>query len=104
MLCIIYRFSQRNKLDVANWENKHQAWIGLWNQRDQLVKTDNRPHNERLYEKHLGCLAKRCQLKLKPGWTRENCTKLVEDDPNEGEDSYVAAFNMGVRDKLWDST
>ncbi|KAE8815637.1 hypothetical protein D1007_07116 [Hordeum vulgare] len=89
-------YSRRNNHDISNWANKQHRWIVLWNQRDTLVDLENRPHNESAYQKYLVWYGQRYQLKLKPGWTREEWSELVPEDPSAAEGYH--AFNMVVRE------
>ncbi|XBI82366.1 hypothetical protein VPH35_091066 [Triticum aestivum] len=48
----LHRFDRRNNQDISDWANKHRAWIEIWNQRDTLVQSENRPHNQSAYQKY----------------------------------------------------
>ena len=79
-----------------DWANKHRTWIQIWNQRDTLVESENRPHNQSAYQKYRVRYAHRYRLKLKPGWTHEEWSELVSEDP-ETTEGY-RTFNTAVRD------
>ncbi|KAE8799953.1 hypothetical protein D1007_24574 [Hordeum vulgare] len=66
------------------------------NQRETLIDKENRPHNDSAYQKYLVWYAERYRLKLKPGWTREEWSELVSEDPSAAEGYH--AFNMAVRE------
>jgi hypothetical protein len=68
----------------------------MWNQRETLLESENRPHNESAYQKYLLWYGKRYRLKLKPGWTQEEWSELVSEDPSTAEGYH--AFNMAVRE------
>ncbi|KAI4999081.1 hypothetical protein ZWY2020_059834 [Hordeum vulgare] len=92
----LHGYSRRNNQDISDWANKHHHWITLWNQRNTLVDSENRPHNESAYQKYLVWYGQRYWLKLKPGWTREEWSELVSEDPSAAEGYH--AFNMVVRE------
>ncbi|KAM3346344.1 hypothetical protein ACQJBY_020741 [Aegilops geniculata] len=92
----LHRFDQRNNQDISDWANKHRAWIEIWNQRDTLVQSENRPHNQSAYQKYQVWYADRYRLKLKPGWTHEEWSELVSEDPETAEGYHT--FNSAVRD------
>uniref|UniRef100_A0A8I7BB60 Aminotransferase-like plant mobile domain-containing protein n=1 Tax=Hordeum vulgare subsp. vulgare TaxID=112509 RepID=A0A8I7BB60_HORVV len=69
----LHRFIQRNNQDILDWANKHHQWIVMWNRRETLVESENRPHNDSAYQKYLVWYGQRYRLKLKPGWTQEEC-------------------------------
>ncbi|XP_037432549.1 serine/threonine-protein phosphatase 7 long form homolog [Triticum dicoccoides] len=92
----LHRFDRRNNQDISDWANKHRAWIEIWNQRDALVQSENRPHNQSAYQKYQVWYADRYRLKLKPGWTHEEWSELVSEDPETAEGYHT--FNTAVRD------
>ncbi|XP_044392128.1 serine/threonine-protein phosphatase 7 long form homolog [Triticum aestivum] len=92
----LHRFDRRNNQDISDWANKHRAWIEIWNQRDTLVQSENRPHNQSAYQKYQVWYADRYRLKLKPGWTHEEWSELVSEDPETAEGYHT--FNTAVRD------
>ncbi|XBI75230.1 hypothetical protein VPH35_068626 [Triticum aestivum] len=92
----LHRFDRRNNQDISNWANKHRAWIEIWNQRDTLVQSENRPHNQSAYQKYQVWYADRYRLKLKPGWTHEEWSELVSEDPETAEGYHT--FNTAMRD------
>ncbi|XBI85516.1 hypothetical protein VPH35_093652 [Triticum aestivum] len=92
----LHRFDRRNNQDISDWANKHRAWIEIWNQRDTLVQSENRPHNQSAYQKYQVWYADRYRLKLKPGWTHEEWSELVSEDPETAQGYQT--FNMAVRD------
>ncbi|KAI5006669.1 hypothetical protein ZWY2020_033912 [Hordeum vulgare] len=92
----LHGYSRRNNQDISDWTNKHHHWIALWNQRDTLVDSENRPHNESVYQEYLVWYGQRYRLKLKPGWTREEWSELVSEDPSAAEGYH--ALNMTVRE------
>ncbi|KAE8810345.1 hypothetical protein D1007_12929 [Hordeum vulgare] len=71
----LHRFSRRNNQDISDWVNKHNHWIVMWNQRETLVESDNRPHNDSAYQKYLVWYGQRYWLKLKPGYGPSWCQK-----------------------------
>ncbi|XBI62520.1 hypothetical protein VPH35_043120 [Triticum aestivum] len=92
----LHRFDRRNNQDISDWANKHRAWIEIWNQRDTLVQSENRPQNQSAYQKYQVWYADRYRLKLKPGWTHEEWSELVSEDPETAEGYHT--FNTAVRD------
>ncbi|SPT21044.1 unnamed protein product [Triticum aestivum] len=92
----LHRFDRRNNQDISDWANKHRTWIQIWNQRDTLVESENRPHNQSTYQKYQVRYADRYRLKLKPGWTHEEWSELVSEDPETAEGYHT--FNRAVRD------
>ncbi|KAM3273529.1 hypothetical protein ACQJBY_043019 [Aegilops geniculata] len=92
----LHRFDRRNNQDISDWANKHRAWIEIWNQRDTLVQSENRPHNQLAYQKYQVWYADRYRLKLKPGWTHDEWSELVSEDPETAEGYHT--FNTVVRD------
>ncbi|KAE8774754.1 Alpha-L-arabinofuranosidase 1 [Hordeum vulgare] len=89
----LHWYSRRNSQDIPDWAAKHQMWIAMWNQRGKLIEKEDRPHNDSAYQKYLVWYAERYRLKLKPGWTREEWSELVSEDPSVAEGYH--AFNMG---------
>ncbi|KAE8817511.1 hypothetical protein D1007_04944 [Hordeum vulgare] len=61
-----------------------------------LIDKENRPHNNSAYPNYLVWYVERYRLKLKPGWTREEWSELVSEDPSAVEGYH--AFNMAVRE------
>ncbi|KAI4997490.1 hypothetical protein ZWY2020_052832 [Hordeum vulgare] len=92
----LHGLSRRNNQDISDWAAKHQTWIAMWNQRVTLIDKENRPHNDSAYQKYLVWYAERYRLNLKPGWTREEWSELVSEDPYAAEGYH--AFNMAVRE------
>ncbi|KAE8807655.1 Alpha-L-arabinofuranosidase 1 [Hordeum vulgare] len=72
--------------------NKHHNWIALWNQKEKLVESENRPHNDSSYQKYLVWYGQHYLLKLKPGWTKEEWSELVSKDRSTAEGYHD--FNM----------
>ncbi|KAI5006248.1 hypothetical protein ZWY2020_033491, partial [Hordeum vulgare] len=108
----LHRYTRRNNRDISDWAAKHQTWIPMWNQRERSIEKEDRPHNDSAYEKYLVWYAEHYSplsknsvssvnpliprgLKLKPGWTTEEWSKLVSEDPSATEGYH--AFNMDVR-------
>ncbi|KAE8766615.1 hypothetical protein D1007_62135 [Hordeum vulgare] len=94
----LHRFSRRNNQDISDWANKHNHWIVMWNQRETLVESENRPHNNSTDQKYLVWYGQRYRLKVKPGWTQEEWSELVSEDPSVAEGYH--AFNMVVRETV----
>uniref|UniRef100_A0A8I6XK51 Aminotransferase-like plant mobile domain-containing protein n=1 Tax=Hordeum vulgare subsp. vulgare TaxID=112509 RepID=A0A8I6XK51_HORVV len=92
----LHWFSRRSNHDISDWVNKHHHSIALWNQRETLVESENRPHNDSAYKKYLVWYGEHYRLKLKPGWNREEWSQLVSEDPSAAEGYH--AFNMVVRE------
>uniref|UniRef100_A0A8I6Z5S1 Aminotransferase-like plant mobile domain-containing protein n=1 Tax=Hordeum vulgare subsp. vulgare TaxID=112509 RepID=A0A8I6Z5S1_HORVV len=92
----LHRYSRRNNQDISDWAAKHQSWIAMWNQRERLIEKVDRPHNDSAYEEYLVWYAEHYRLKLKPGWTREEWSELVSEDPSAAEGYH--AFNLAVRE------
>ncbi|XP_044985354.1 serine/threonine-protein phosphatase 7 long form homolog [Hordeum vulgare subsp. vulgare] len=92
----LHGFSRRNNQDTSDWAAKHHHRISMWNQRATLIDKENRPHNDSAYQNYLVWYAERYRLKLKPGWTREEWSELVSEDPYAAEGYH--AFNMVVRE------
>uniref|UniRef100_A0A8I7B4D5 Aminotransferase-like plant mobile domain-containing protein n=1 Tax=Hordeum vulgare subsp. vulgare TaxID=112509 RepID=A0A8I7B4D5_HORVV len=92
----LHRYSRRNNQDISDWAVKHQSWIAMWNQRERLIEKEDRSHNDSAYQEYLVWYAERYRLKLKPGWTREEWSELVSEDPSAAEGYH--AFNMDVRE------
>ncbi|XBH86018.1 hypothetical protein VPH35_073781 [Triticum aestivum] len=92
----LHRFDRRNNQDISDWANKHRAWIEIRNQGDTLVQSENRPHNQSAYQKYQVWYADRYGLKLKPGWTHEEWSELVSEDPETAQGYQT--FNTAVRD------
>ncbi|KAI5004123.1 hypothetical protein ZWY2020_031366 [Hordeum vulgare] len=92
----LHPFSRRNNEDISYWANKHHRWIEMWNQRQTLLESENRTHNDLAYQKYLVWYEQRYRLKLKLGWTQEEWSELVSKDPSVAEGYH--AFNMGVRE------
>ncbi|KAI4977025.1 hypothetical protein ZWY2020_050632 [Hordeum vulgare] len=85
-----------NNQDLSDWAAKHQTCISMWNQRETLIDKENKPHNDSAYQKYLVWYVERYRLKLKPGWTRQEWSELVSEDPSAAEGYH--AFNMVVRE------
>ncbi|KAE8800096.1 hypothetical protein D1007_24378 [Hordeum vulgare] len=85
----LHRFSRRNDHYILDWANKHDHWIAMWNQRETFVELENRPHNDSAYQKYLVWYGQRYRLKLKPGWTQEEWSELVLEDPSFVEGQRV---------------
>ena len=64
----------------------------MWNERAMLIDLENIPHNDSAYQEYLVWYPKRYRMKLKPGWTREEWSELVSEDPSAAEGYH--AFNM----------
>ncbi|KAE8772606.1 hypothetical protein D1007_55371 [Hordeum vulgare] len=92
----LHGFSRRNNQDISDWAVKHHHVIAMWNERETLIDKENRPHNDSAYQKYLVWYADCYRLKLKPGWTREEWSELVSEDPSAAEGYH--AFNMVVRE------
>ncbi|KAE8768626.1 hypothetical protein D1007_59879 [Hordeum vulgare] len=77
--------SRRNNQDISDWATKHNNWIAMWNQREMFVELENRPHNDSAYQKYLVWYGQGYWLQLKPGWTQEEWSELVSEDPSAAE-------------------
>ncbi|KAE8809750.1 hypothetical protein D1007_13644 [Hordeum vulgare] len=73
----LHRFSRRNNQDISDWAAKHNHWIAMWNQRETIVESENRPHSDSAYQKYLVWYGECYRLKLNPDWTREEWSELV---------------------------
>ncbi|KAE8805338.1 hypothetical protein D1007_18574 [Hordeum vulgare] len=69
--------------------------IGI-RERERFIENEERPHNDSAYQEYLVWYAEHYRLKLKPGWTREEWSELVSEDPSAVEGYH--AFNMVVRE------
>ncbi|KAI4979891.1 hypothetical protein ZWY2020_016644 [Hordeum vulgare] len=92
----LHRFSRRNNQDISDWANKYHQWIVMWNHRETLAESQNRPHKNSAYQEYLVWYGQHYQLKPKPGWTQEEWSELVLEDPSAAEGYH--AFNMVVRE------
>ncbi|KAI4977816.1 hypothetical protein ZWY2020_014370, partial [Hordeum vulgare] len=70
--------------------------IAMCNQREGFIENEERPHNDSACQEYLMWYAERYRLKLKLGWTREEWSELVSEDPSAAEGYH--AFNMVVRE------
>ncbi|KAE8782951.1 hypothetical protein D1007_43643 [Hordeum vulgare] len=78
----LHGFSRRNNQDISDWVAKHHHWIAMWNERVTLIDSENRPHNDSTYQNYLVWYGECYWLKLKAGWTREEWSELVSEDPS----------------------